>query len=127
MTIITSNYFHGLSSVLARIFTYVGRGGGGEQGVRFICPCPCAVSLLCAVLLANGEQQTDNGRRRTVVHWNVPTDNPSSKTQILCLLRVTKPSELDDSKRCLCLLRRLDREHVAPRVNLFICAWHAHE
>ena len=49
---------------------YIGRGG--EQGVRFICPCPCAVSLLSAVLLANGEQQTDNGRRRTVVHWNVP-------------------------------------------------------
>ena len=45
---------------------------GRKQGVRFICLCPCAVSLLCAVLLANGEQQTDNGRRRTVVHWNLP-------------------------------------------------------
>ena len=54
----------------------VGGGGGGEQGVQFICPCPCAVSLLCAVLLANGEQQTDNGRRRKCT-----TDNPSSKTR----------------------------------------------
>ena len=49
-----------------------GGGGGGEQDVRFICPCPCTVSLLCAVLLANGEQQMDNGRRRTVIHRNVP-------------------------------------------------------
>ena len=29
-------------------------------------------SLLCAVSLANGAQQTDNGRPRTVVHCNVP-------------------------------------------------------
>ena len=56
------------SSVSRQDF-YIGRG---ERGVRFICPCPCAVSLLSAVLLAHGEQQTDNGRRRTVVHWNVP-------------------------------------------------------
>ena len=42
--------------------------GGG----RCMVPCPCAVSLLCAVLLASGVQQTDNGRCRTVVHLNVP-------------------------------------------------------
>ena len=62
-----------VDAVFSPVFLHrVGGGGGGGQGVRFICPCPCAVSLLSAVFLANGEQQTDNGRRRTVVHWNVP-------------------------------------------------------
>ena len=107
-----------------------GGGGGGGQGVRFICPCPCAVSLLCDVLLAvNGEQQTDNGRRRTVVHWNVALIIRLPRRVIADLVLAswyTKPSELDDSERCLCF-SRLDREHVAPRVNLFICARRAHE
>ena len=83
------------------LHTHVGRGGGGEQGVRIICPCPCAVSVLCAVLLANGEQQTDNGRRSTVVQWNVyTTDNPSSKTR--------------HSRSCACFLLQSHQSSTTP-------------
>ena len=94
---------------------YIGRGGrggggGGEQGVRFICPYPCAVSLLCAVLLANGVQLTDNGRRRTVpliirLPRRVIADHVlASRYKAIRARRL----------RVMPLLSHLDREHVAP-------------
>ena len=93
-----------------------GGGGGGGGGAR---PCPCTVSLLCVVLLANGVQQTDNGRRRTVVHRNVPLiiRLPRCVIANLVLASCYKAIRARRLQAMPLFISHLNREHVAPRVK----------
>ena len=105
-----------LSAVFSPGFLHrAGGGGGGGGGTR--CTVYSAVSLLCAVLLANGEQQTDNGRRRTVVHWNVPLIIRLPRHVIVDLVLASCHKAIRARRlRAIPLLSRLDCEHMAPRV-----------
>ena len=74
---------------------YFHRAGGSW----FICPCPCAVALLCAVSLANNyNRPTAVDAKLSVVHWNVPRISRLPRCVIADIVLASSPSELEDSK-----------------------------
>ena len=100
-----------------------GGGGGGGGGNKVYVLSVHVPALLCAVLLANGEQLTDSGRRRTVVHWNVPLIIRLPRRVIADLVLASCYKAIRAQQlRAMPLLSCVDREHVVPQVNLFICA-----
>ena len=82
------------------IIGYFHRAGGSW----FICPCPCAVALLCAMSLANNyNRPTAVDAKLSVVHWNVPRISRLPRCVIADIVLASSPSELEDSKRDLFL------------------------
>ena len=74
-------------------------------------------SALCRVACKQ-LQQTNSGRRKTVVHWNVPRISRLPRCVIADIVLASSPSELEDSKRDLFLPPSLlDRENMVPRAN----------
>jgi len=72
-------------------------------------------SALCRVACKQ-LQQINSGRRKTVVHWNVPQISRLPRCVIADIVLASSPSELEDSKRDLFLPPSLlDRENVVPR------------
>ena len=80
------------------------------------CTVYLSMSLHCfSMLLANG---VDNGRCRTVVHWNVPLIIRLPRRVIANLVLASCYKAIRARRlRAMPLLSHLDREHVAPRVK----------